>query len=126
MTQNTHNEGIIQYGGQINAEQVAVGHRAVAEKTIKQTGETLGNRGQADVSAALEALMTAVQQSEAQLAKAESVYEALESLAAELKKEEPNGITVKGLLSGLSEAGKTVADVVSAVAKLSAVVAPLF
>jgi len=124
MTTPDVNEGIINQGT-ISGQSIAVGRGARAVTTIEAAARTLEDGGHADVAQRLNELKTEMLAQRATIADFDETLEALELLAAGLAEPEPNRLTIRSLLDGLSSSLRSVGGVAEAVAALKVAVGVL-
>jgi hypothetical protein len=116
------NEGIIVSGrGSLTADQVAVGRKARAQKTV--SGDALAADALRELQEKVEALVLALKQHEAELPQAHELTDAAEGVAREIGGGKPNKLTVTALLDAIAARAKSLTDVVSAVAAVKNLVA---
>ena len=101
------NEGIIMHGGSISAHNIATGQNAVASES--SSGDLVALRQRIDE------LLSQLKSHAAELPESSEVISAAETLAHEAAKPTPSRMTMKSLLGGIAEAGKTLSSVTAAV-----------
>ena len=120
-TRNAGNEGIVVSGrGSVTARQIAVGRRA--SLIVVEAGRTLETRGLREVKEKLELLATAVAAHVGPASEREQLTGSTEAVAAELKKDKPNKLTIMSVLEGIASSVKSVTSIVSASEALKAAV----
>jgi hypothetical protein len=117
-------ESIHIQGGTINAEALAIGAQARAE--VVKTGETLRGQDHGEVADRLAVLERAVEAHKDRLPDPEQVLEAVAALAAALRDQRPNRVTVKGLLAGIADHVRAVGGLVDATRALAEAVSRLW
>lgn len=115
MTEPGHNEGIHISGGTLNAGALAVGRYASAVSTVGSASEVLAGRGERDVAERMKALLEQLRLHSGELANADELVGATESVATELARDVPNKLTVLGVLGGIAASVASVAGVTEAV-----------
>jgi hypothetical protein len=118
------NEGLINTGS-ITSQSIAVGRGARAVTTIESAAQTLEDRGHADVAQRLEELKAQMLAQSAKIENFDENLQALELLAAGLAEPEPNRITIRSLLDGLTSSLRSVGGVAEAAAALKVAVGVL-
>ena len=113
------NEGISMSGGRIDAGALAVGRHARATNVVEAAGQTLTERGQAEVAGRLADLVRQLEEHASRLDNADELRETTEAVATELAKDRPNRITVTSLLDGLAKGVGSVASLTTAVQALA-------
>ncbi len=106
------NQGIIQYGGSIQADSLAVGTGAQA---YSRAYKVLADRGQDDIKRKLEELVQTIKAEPGQLKDAGQVHRSTEELARELTKDKPQKPVVLRILEQISGAAGNVSTVITAV-----------
>ena len=101
-------------GGSLQADQLAVGRRAQAIKTVNTANETLEQKGLTEVRDRLDELLNAVNAHAGSLDNPNEVLDSTEVVAKELAKDEPNKLTITGVLNGIADSVKSVASVATA------------
>lgn len=116
----SRNEGIVVSGGTFNATNAAVG-------TGAQIHQTIGTDSQAtvEVQKQLAQFVELLKQHQAQVPNSGEVQEATQSVQEELAKEKPNRLTLKSLLSGITESVKSVGTLAVAAETLKVAVVAL-
>lgn len=122
MAKVTRNEGLVQTGGTIKAEQIAVGRNAQVSKTVQHAGQVLEQKGLDEVRDKLEALLQALESNADRITAQEEVFDTAEAVAKELARSKPNRLTLKSMLEAIAEHAKTATTVVAAVGALKAAV----
>ncbi len=115
-------EGIYQTGGSIQADQMAVGRYAKAEKVIKAAGDALQDKKLEEITQRLNELFQALKQNIDQLENSEDMVRATEQVAQELASDKPNKLTLKGIIDGIVEGAKSVTSVVNTATALKAAI----
>jgi hypothetical protein len=104
MSKRLSNSGIYVAGqGSINADQIAVGRYARAQKVVLDAGSDLERRGWKDVQQKLEQLLAVASEKAGEIKDGDEVMTAVEQVAVELKRDKPSRLTVKSLLDGIAE-----------------------
>lgn len=104
-----NNEGIIVSGGAFNAGQVSVGKGAQAVQNTYNLASELHLDGESDLAQAITELIKAVEKYRSQLNNYDELTQNVQQVAEEIKKEQPNKFTLKGLLDSIKESiGSTV------------------
>lgn len=116
------NEGIIMTGGTIKAEQVAVGKNAHAVKIMSAAKESLEQKGLHEIWDKLEQLEKTLNTYGSSLGNRDEIDGATKEIAKELSKDKPNKITVTGILEGVANGVKSVANIATSVEALKKVV----
>lgn len=107
------NEGIIIHGGKFRADQVSVGKNSQAYQNIYRSVTDLESSGKNEVAQAIAELVEAIETHKEKLQELDELMEVVKQIAEESCKDNPNKLTLKGLLN-------TVKDVVTPVAEISA------
>jgi hypothetical protein len=110
------NEGIVQHGGVFSAEVLAVGRRARAVQRIEAVSASLPDQDGA--AARLRELAALVNAHLDDLERPDDVLAATETVAEELKKPEPNRLTLSAILDGIGSAASGVGGIAAAVTAL--------
>jgi hypothetical protein len=126
MTSNRDAKITISGKGTLNADVVAVGYQAQAQKVVTAAGAELAEKGLDEVKTKLDELMVALQQQSNKLADPQSAFGLAERIAAELSKKKPDKLTLKGFLTAIAEESKSVAEIAAAALSLKGLVAALF
>lgn len=114
----SRNEGIIVSGsGRLDAGVLAVGRGAHAEGSGSVRPE------RAEIDEHLVALVAELSRRRDELPDGPQLAETAESVRQELAKDEPNGISITGLLSGLAAGVSKVAGLATSVATIQGLVA---
>lgn len=116
------NEGIIITGGTIKAEQVVVGKNASAVKIMSTAKESLEQKGLHEIWDKLEQLEKTLNTYGSTLENRDEINGAAKEIAKELSKEKPNKITVTGILEGVANGVKSVANIATSVEALKKVI----
>ena len=111
------NNGMTVSGGTIYANQIAVGTNAKAIKKIKNNNE-LKERGYEDVAEKIDILTNLLLRYKDSFENMPQLMDVISTIAEELKKDNPNKITVNSILEGLTSKVSSVANVANAVAAL--------
>ena len=106
------NQGIIQYGGNIQAGALAVGTNAQA---FSKAYEALAGKGMDEIKSKLQELVQAIGTHSSQLANPSEVHKSAEELASELGKEKPETPTVLRILKQIASGAGNVTTIVTAV-----------
>jgi hypothetical protein len=120
------NEGISITGGSINAEQIAVGRYARAEKVINSASQVLDDRKYHDISQKLQALLEALKQNSDHLNNKDEMIETTEKVATEIIHKQPNKTIIQALINGIIDGAKLVGPVLKAANDLKDTVIQLF
>ena len=126
MTNKRNAKIIISGNGTLNADVVAVGYQACAEKVVGAAGAELAAKGIAEVQTKLDALMAALNQCADKLADPQPVFGLAERVAGELSQKKPDKLTLKGFLTAIAEETKSVAEIASAALLLKELVGSEF
>jgi hypothetical protein len=119
MSDTERNEGIVVTGGSFQATSVAVGRNA--QSIVGSATATLTARGDADLAAKLDALLSAVQDNARELGDPDQALALTGRVAEELGRDSPDVPTVRGFLdrlAGLAGPVTTIATAAAAVAAL--------
>ena len=116
------NQGIVQTGGSIHAQNLAVGVGARAYTVATE----LRTRGQDEVAERLEQLVQQLEAHGDQVPDIEDVRGATRTVADELAKERPNKTTVTGVLSGIADSVRSITGLATAANALLAAVRNAF
>jgi translation initiation factor 2B subunit (eIF-2B alpha/beta/delta family) len=119
MNSTAHNEGIQMSGGRIKANALAVGRGAKAYNIVRTASRQLEERGHAELGQRLEELLRQLDIHASRLSNAEELKESTQQVAEELMKDRPNRTTVIGILTGIGQSVKSVADLATATAALA-------
>jgi hypothetical protein len=107
-----HNEGVVVSGGSLQAGQLAVGRGAAVTVQPGVAGaETLQR---------IDVLLQLLDRHAAALPEAAALRSTTEVLREEVTRPEPNRVTVRGLLAGLTEAVRGAAPLLTAVEAIKA------
>jgi hypothetical protein len=120
------NEGVVVTGGALSAGNLAVGHNARITAIGAPAAEALPENGRDTVVEALEAFLRELAEHARELPERDAVIESTEAVSKELAKDEPNRLTVRGLLAAITEAVSTVTPLLTAAHALQAAVVALF
>lgn len=112
------NKGIIQYGGVINAGQLAVGDQASVH--------VYGAREQAELSQRLEALLREIHAADLPARRRTELVGAVEGMKQEARSPKPSKTTLESGLSLVEKAASSVSGVAAAVKVVQEVVSLLF
>ncbi len=115
-------EGIQQSGGRIEADVLAVGRNAKAEKVVQDACAELNRKQMDEVADGLEKLLEALKTHGGELDNADEIAGATERVAAELKEPQPNKLTLNALLAGIAEGSKSVTAIAKAASALGALI----
>lgn len=118
------NEGIVQHGGTINAEQLAVGRGAKAVKMVKG-GVISDSDDFKEIKESLEKLIKAVNENSSSLDNQSEIVNSTEVVVKELSKEKPNKLTVTAILDGIANGVKSVTSIAAAALGLKSCVEKL-
>jgi hypothetical protein len=116
----TRNEGVVVSGGTFTATNAAVGTNAQINHT--QTSESNAMK---EVQQRLDLLLQSLEEHGNQIPNRGEVAEAAQSVKEELTREKPNRLTLKSLLSGITDSVKSVSGVALAVEGLKLAVTTL-
>jgi hypothetical protein len=97
----------------MNVGQMAVGARAEAHAEMALVGETFAHRGLQEVCARLEALLKHLEDVRDDKKQAE-LFGAATVLMGELKKSEPNKLTISSIVQGMADGLKSTASALTA------------
>jgi hypothetical protein len=123
MPSGSENHGIYVTGqGSIDADQIAVGSHARAQKVVLDAGIDLDRRGWAEVHQKLDQLFEATREKACELKNGTDVMSAVQHVAEELKCDNPSRLTLKSLLDGIAEHAGSVTKIVTAAGALKAAV----
>lgn len=114
MDKGFRNEGIHVTGGSFKADQVAVGRNAHATKILNTANEALEQKGLTEVRDRLDELLKAVTVNADSLTNPDEVLDSTEVVATELAKDEPNKLTIMGVLNGITDSVRSVASIATA------------
>ena len=106
--------------GTINAQAIAMGNRSTA--IVTTTAAELARRGQPEVAEALAELERALTEHAGQLSDGDQVLAATQTLAGEMAAEQPNKVTLNGILAGIASSVGSVAVLAEAVQRLHDVI----
>jgi hypothetical protein len=112
------NEGIQVTGGTFEAGAVAAGRNAQAIQNISSAADALDGAGKDEIALRLRELGEAIAAQSERIDEAEELLHATESLAEEVSKPEPNRLTVRAMLNGITDAAGSVSGVAAAVTAL--------
>lgn len=118
MTKNYRNDGIIQTGGKIEADQIAVGHNARAIRYLAQANERLEEAGLLEVQAKLVDLVQILEEHAGSLANGDELLSSAEMVTKELSNEKPSKLTLTSLLEGIACNVQSVTVIATAVEAL--------
>ncbi|NBD35802.1 MAG: hypothetical protein GVY30_07360 [Chloroflexi bacterium] len=108
----SRNEGIIVNGGTFQADQVSVGKHSQVYQTLYKTVNDLETSDKHEVAQAIAELAKAIEAHKERLEASDELMEVVKQIAEESQKDNPNKLTLKGLL-------KTIKEVVSPIAEIS-------
>lgn len=108
------NEGLIQSGGSIQAGAMAVGRGAAAHNMSSTVSDALRESGRDPIADRLDELLRALRDHGAELPDPDGVRGSAGAVVDELAKDEPNKITVLGILSGIRDAVGSVSGIAAA------------
>lgn len=120
---NGYNEGINISGGSLSAGQIVVGRGARSIQNTYNLADQLGKSGKSEVAEAITALLKALEANSNKIDNQEEVTQAVQEVAEEVQKENPNKFTLKGLLSSLKESLGSVAEIAEKVTVLQKAIA---
>jgi len=120
------NRGIIVSGpGRIEAVAIAVGSHSRASGSLRKTAAPREDRLEA-TRRELEALRQAIAEHRAELAQAEELLGTADRIGEEIGRKQPNSLTLRGLIEGITTGANSVAAVVKAAEAVKVTVAALF
>ncbi|HMG76300.1 MAG TPA: hypothetical protein VK582_22695 [Pyrinomonadaceae bacterium] len=125
MTKGSTNEGILQTGGTINADQIAVGQNARAIRCLSQAKETLERAGLKEIEDRLVHLVQVLEDHTSSLSNRDEIINSTETLARELAEVKPNKLTLISLLEGIAGRVNSVTVVATAIEALKSAIASL-
>lgn len=105
-------------GGNVNADQIAVGDGAQAIKSTYRLTDELEDRGKNDLAVAIRDLLKSLEAHKARISNYDEVTTAVEKITEEVKKEKPSKLTLKGLLSAVKESVSSVVEIVEKIGSL--------
>jgi len=114
------NEGIIQKGGTMNVGAQAVGRGAQAVNYAEK------NAALEEVRARLDQVLKALEEHGNAIANREEIVQATQVVKEEVSKEQPNKLTIRGLLSGIAESVQSVTSIATAVEAAKVAISALF
>jgi len=121
---NNPNQGIQVSGGSFNADNVAAGPRAQAHKTsYGDTWSELEKRQ--EIQKKLAELEKALDAHASSLQNAEEIRSSTTVIADELRKKQPNKLTVSAILNGIADSVKSITGIALAVEALKNAVTTL-
>jgi alkanesulfonate monooxygenase SsuD/methylene tetrahydromethanopterin reductase-like flavin-dependent oxidoreductase (luciferase family) len=112
------NQGIVIQGSTVSGGQFVAGRYARAFQTINAAEEALSEKGQNDIRARLDELKQALAAYGSSLPNADEVVGATEQVAQQLGHNEPNKISIQGILTGIAGSVQSVATIATAVEAL--------
>jgi chromosome segregation ATPase len=113
-------------GGTINnSGAMALGAKARATQNVSAAADELDRSGRQEVARCLRELNEAIAQLGHRLEDRDEVVQATETLAEEMKKDQPSKLTVRALLDGLATAAGSVGGIAAAVTALRTAVSGL-
>ena len=113
MKKNPNNEGIIQSGGTIIADQIAVGANAEVIKIVNTASEVLEQKGLQEIRNKLAELLAAVSSQANALKNRDEVLDSTKIVAQELSKEKPNKFTITAILDGIANGVKSIPNIIA-------------
>jgi hypothetical protein len=119
------NQGIIVTGGSFNSNQVAVGAATLAIQNSYELVRDFKAEGCKDLAKSLEALIASLETHCLQIKDYEEVTQAVQMIAEEVKKKNPNKFTLRGLLQGVRESVGSVVDIVDKLGLLQKAISAL-
>jgi predicted glycosyltransferase len=117
---NVHNEGIIQKGGTMNAGAQAVGCGAQAVNYAEKSAAL------EEARARLDQVLKALAEQGHTIANREEVMQTTQLVKEEISKEQPNKLSVSGLLKSIAESVQSVTSIATAVEAAKIAIAALF
>jgi hypothetical protein len=126
MTDKRDARVVVSGHGMLNAEVVAVGYQARAEKVVRAASAGLSAEGLPEVETMLNALLAALKQNADKLADPEPIFGLAERVAGELTQKKPDKLTLKSFLTGIADEAKSVTEIASAALSLKDLVTRLF
>jgi predicted glycosyltransferase len=117
---NLRNEGIIQKGGTMNVGAQAVGRGAQAVHYAEKSAALEEVRGR------LDQVLKALEEHGHAIANREEVAQATQLVKEEVSKEQPNKLTVRGLLTSIAESVQSVTSIAIAVEAAKVAISALF
>lgn len=125
MTKSWENEGLIQTGGKIEADQIAVGHNARAIRYLSEATETLEQAGLLEIQTMLAHLIRVLEEHAGSLPNRDEIISSAEIVTKELSKEKPNKLTVTSVLEGIAGSAKSVTVIATAAQALRSAITTL-
>jgi len=117
---------VISGKGRMSADVVAVGGNAKARKIVHNAGDTPTSPQIQELQEQLKTLATLIQTHGDRLPDREAAAQLTDRLDTELKKAEPDKLTLKSLLAAIAEEAKPVVEIVGALASLKGLIFQLF
>lgn len=118
-----HNEGINVSGGSLSAGQIAIGRGAQAIQNTYNLAYQLEESGKGEVAQAITELLKVLETHTNKVTNKSEINQAVQQVAEEVQKEQPNKFTLKGLLSSLKESLGSVAEIAEKVTVLQKAIA---
>lgn len=118
------NDGIILNGGNLNADQVAVGSRASARKTVYRTQGPAGEAWD-DVRSRLAELARVLDQRAGELPEARQLAGRVEDIGAEIERPSPDRGKIAALLDTLASGTRNLGEIAASVVTLKTIVSGL-
>jgi hypothetical protein len=109
--------------GSITADVIAVGQNARAMKTVREAGHALDERGLNQLHEALDTFIQTLNAHASKLADQETVLALTEKVGAELRRENPDKLTLKGFIAAIAEEAKPVVEIATAAVSLGKLIA---
>lgn len=123
--EDVRNEGIIQHGGSLRGDVIAVGRQARAVKILATADDALRQKGLQDIHDRLQEVVHALTQHADSLKNPDEIFDSAQAVAEELSKDKPNKLTINSVLEGIANGVKSVATVATAVEALRSAVMAL-
>jgi hypothetical protein len=117
---------VISGKGRLDAEVVAVGYKARAEKIVSAAGAALDAKGLEEVHEKLDALLAALNQHGDKLPFPKPVFVLAERIAGELSGAKPDRLTLRSFLGAIAEEAKSVGEIAAAALSLKDLVGAIF
>jgi hypothetical protein len=114
LNRDSRNEGIYMTGGSINADQIAVGRSAQAQKISNIANDALEQKGLTEVRDKLDELLKEITVHADSLRNSDEVLDSTKAVAEELAKDKPNKLTIMGVINGIADSVGSVARVATA------------
>jgi hypothetical protein len=108
------NEGLSQSGGSIQAGAMAVGRGATASNVSNTVCDALREGGRGPIADRLDELLRALRDHAAELPDPDGIQGSADTVVHELARDEPNKITILGILSGIRDTVGSVSGIAAA------------